>query len=253
MDTRYALGIVIAGLVVIGVIAAAGHSSNGLGTNASSTPTGTSSEPVTPTPATSPTTPVTPTPAGSTQSGSGTLALGQSSVVGGATLKPISIVEDSRCPVGVQCIQAGTVRVSMTVTANGGSTTQTFGLGKPLIARGERITLTSVTPAKSTTAAASADYRFTFSVAPAATTSPVPTPTPASPVATGGCYVGGCSGEICSDQPNAVSSCVYRPEYACYKTASCARQSSGQCGWTQTAALEQCIASNSTGPLLQTM
>ncbi len=68
-----------------------------------------------------------------------------------------------------------------------------------------------------------------------------------SPVATGGevlssCRPTGCSGEVCSDEP-VVSTCVYRAEYACYKNANCARQSNGKCGWTQTAALLQCLKS----------
>ena len=55
------------------------------------------------------------------------------------------------------------------------------------------------------------------------------------------CYVGGCSGQICSDQEGAVSTCEYKEEYACYKTATCARQASGQCGWIQTPALTVCL------------
>ncbi len=54
------------------------------------------------------------------------------------------------------------------------------------------------------------------------------------------CIVSGCSGQICSDQDMA-STCEYREEYACYKTATCARQADGQCGWTQTAALTACL------------
>jgi hypothetical protein len=34
---------------------------------------------------------------------------------------------------------------------------------------------------------------------------------------------------------------MYLPEYACYKTAICARQSDGVCGWTQTQVLSDCI------------
>lgn len=57
----------------------------------------------------------------------------------------------------------------------------------------------------------------------------------------GGCYIGGCSSQICSDQPDAVSSCEYREEYSCYQTATCERQASGQCGWTETTALNTCL------------
>src|SRR3989344_7366167 len=51
-------------------------------------------------------------------------------------------------------------------------------------------------------------------------------------VGTGGCYVGGCSSQICSEDKDAVSTCEYKEEYACYKAAKCERQTSGQCGWT---------------------
>ncbi len=58
------------------------------------------------------------------------------------------------------------------------------------------------------------------------------------------CYVGGCSGQICSDDPGAISTCEWRDEYACYQTATCERQSDGQCGWTATAELDACLAQN---------
>lgn len=61
-------------------------------------------------------------------------------------------------------------------------------------------------------------------------------------VPAGGCYVSGCSGQICSDSPGAISTCEYREEYACYQSARCERQASGQCGWTPTPALSACLS-----------
>lgn len=55
------------------------------------------------------------------------------------------------------------------------------------------------------------------------------------------CLTGGCSSQLCTDQPGAISTCEYREEYACYKTATCERQSNGQCGWTQTVELTSCL------------
>jgi hypothetical protein len=55
------------------------------------------------------------------------------------------------------------------------------------------------------------------------------------------CVKSGCSGQICADHPM-VSTCEFRPEYACYHTATCERQASGACGWTKTPALTSCIA-----------
>ena len=71
---------------------------------------------------------------------------------------------------------------------------------------------------------------------------PQVTPPPVS----GKCFIGGCSSEICSGQAGAVSSCIYKAEYACYKTAKCERQSDGACGWTATTALKTCINNSSS-------
>lgn len=57
------------------------------------------------------------------------------------------------------------------------------------------------------------------------------------------CYVEGCSSEICSDKPDAVSACLWTEAFACYKTARCERQQNGQCGWTQTLELKTCLDS----------
>jgi len=79
------------------------------------------------------------------------------------------------------------------------------------------------------------------------TPSPEPTltpPPPTPPVSTGDCYVGGCSGQICSEEPDAVSTCEYREEYACYKSARCERQADGVCGWTTTPELLACLSAN---------
>ncbi len=56
-----------------------------------------------------------------------------------------------------------------------------------------------------------------------------------------GCYVTGCSGQLCSSDPNVRTTCEWRPEYECYKSATCERQNDGKCGWTQTTELKQCL------------
>lgn len=55
------------------------------------------------------------------------------------------------------------------------------------------------------------------------------------------CYVGGCSGQICSERSDVVSTCEWRETYACYREAVCERQSSGECGWTETEELNSCL------------
>jgi Immunoglobulin-like domain of bacterial spore germination len=54
------------------------------------------------------------------------------------------------------------------------------------------------------------------------------------------CRSTGCSGQICSDS-DMITTCIYLPEYACYKKAKCERQSDGKCGWTQTPELTSCV------------
>ena len=71
----------------------------------------------------------------------------------------------------------------------------------------------------------------------------------------GPCYVGGCSGEICSEEEGASSICIWNPQFACYKDAVCERQAGGQCSWTQTDALQECIdnaAEEETAPEAET-
>ncbi len=57
------------------------------------------------------------------------------------------------------------------------------------------------------------------------------------------CFIGGCSGEVCSDRPGVITPCLWDAVYACYQDASCARQPDGGCGWTPTPVLQACLAS----------
>lgn len=83
----------------------------------------------------------------------------------GVTITPISVVEDSRCPIDVQCIQAGTVRLQATLASGLGTGTQVFTLGTPITTETETVTLFSVTPTKEAgKAISSSDYRFIFKV-----------------------------------------------------------------------------------------
>lgn len=158
-----------------------------------------------------------------------TLALGQEAMFKDIRITPLSIIEDSRCPTNVQCIQAGTVRVRTQIVSGLGTSTEVIELGKSITTEAETVTLESVTPAKITTREiSSSDYRLTFLVAKRTE-------------AQGKCYVGGCSSQLCTDEPNAVSTCEYREQYACYKTATCERQANGACGWSMTDTLRMCL------------
>lgn len=81
---------------------------------------------------------------------------------------------------------------------------------------------------------------------------PEPPPTSAPPTATpppisvpsGACAKAGCSGTICADAekaPGIVTTCEFRPEYACYQNAACERQPSGECGFSPSAELSACL------------
>jgi hypothetical protein len=59
-----------------------------------------------------------------------------------------------------------------------------------------------------------------------------------------GCLVSGCSSQICGEASAGpvITTCEWQPIYACYQTATCARQPSGECAWTPTPELEACLA-----------
>lgn len=54
------------------------------------------------------------------------------------------------------------------------------------------------------------------------------------------CIKTGCSQQICADE-EVVSTCEYRSEYECYRTARCERQANGDCGFTRTPELTRCL------------
>jgi len=64
------------------------------------------------------------------------------------------------------------------------------------------------------------------------------------------CAPTGCSGQICSDT-DVVTTCEWRPEYACYGNASCSTQSNGDCGWVMDDELRRCLANSALFPFLQ--
>lgn len=64
------------------------------------------------------------------------------------------------------------------------------------------------------------------------------------------CFVTGCNGELCSDK-NLNSVCEFKPEYSCYMSAACERQRDGECGWTQTQELNNCLGEGLKQPGIQ--
>ena len=96
-----------------------------------------------------------------------TAALGQTAYVDGVLIRPLSIVEDSRCPVNVQCVWAGRLVILAEVEFHGGSEEfrGNMTLGQPLPLGSEVVTLASAVPAKiAGVETKPGAYRFTFAV-----------------------------------------------------------------------------------------
>jgi hypothetical protein len=64
----------------------------------------------------------------------------------GVRIIPMELLEDSRCPVDVVCIQAGTVRVRALLIGGLGEANQEFRLNQPITTETEEITLIQVMP-----------------------------------------------------------------------------------------------------------
>lgn len=66
---------------------------------------------------------------------------------------------------------------------------------------------------------------------------------------TTGCMVTGCSGTVCAepDAEPVVTTCEFKPHYACYRQAVCERQTNGTCGWTETVGFTTCLDRVSRG------
>lgn len=173
--------------------------------------------------------------------GTAVLQIGSHAVFPDVTLIPLSIIEDSRCPSDVQCIQAGTVRMQMNVVTRTGTSTHTITLKDAFTIDSVHIAFTDASPATLSQTTITPD-RYRLTVAVTRETTPVSGGTPP-----GKCYVGGCSSQLCTDQPDAISTCEYTATYACYKTATCQQQSSGKCGWTMTAELSACLSTYQNG------
>jgi hypothetical protein len=63
------------------------------------------------------------------------------------------------------------------------------------------------------------------------------------------CRPTGCSGEVCGNvaRGNISTSCRWNNTFACFRNATCEYQNStGDCGWTFTNVLNQCITRNAT-------
>lgn len=93
--------------------------------------------------------------------------IGETGTLGDTTITPSEVIEDSRCPLGVMCIQAGRVRIDAAVHVGAVRTKQTFLVGEPFTFEGKIITLTLVEPLRrKEVTPKTADYVLTFRVEP---------------------------------------------------------------------------------------
>jgi hypothetical protein len=169
-----------------------------------------------------------------------TLRVGETAKFSFNSITPLGITDESRCAEGVTCIWAGTLKAEIVIVSGMGTSTETIELGNFITTEAEKITFLEAVPYPQEGKKISQnDYRLTFELAPREGEAHItPTPQPKKKA----CYTGGCSGQICSDQSDMVSTCEFRAEYACYKTATCERQTSGACGWTETPELQACLS-----------
>lgn len=102
---------------------------------------------------------VPPAPAGPTA------GLGQVAAVNGIRLRPIKVIEDSRCPALARCVWAGRLKVRARMTGSGWTQIRDFELGVPQAVDRDLVTLVAAEPQKA--APGEIDpraYRFTFAV-----------------------------------------------------------------------------------------
>jgi hypothetical protein len=94
-----------------------------------------------------------------------TAGLGQYAFVDALRIRPIEVVEDSRCPAQVQCVWAGRLVVRARMNGPGWTQVRDFELGVFQAVDQYRVTLISAEPQKGSPGEIDRSaYRFTFGV-----------------------------------------------------------------------------------------
>jgi hypothetical protein len=88
------------------------------------------------------------------------LGINEAQEIQGVTVTIQKVLEDSRCPAQVQCVQAGTVRVEALVTTDSGTGTLLLVLGEPSTTETKLITLMGVSPENPV----EGEYRFAIQI-----------------------------------------------------------------------------------------
>ncbi|PWH25139.1 hypothetical protein [Xanthomonas perforans] len=92
----------------------------------------------------------------------GSVRLGEIAAVDGPRVRPDRVMEDSRCPADVQCIQAGRLVVRATVLGGSWSKEVDLTLGVPVPVADGMLTLVDATPVPIASETAASAARFTF-------------------------------------------------------------------------------------------
>ena len=93
-----------------------------------------------------------------------TIGFGGTAMVNGVALRPLAVVEDSRCPINVQCVWAGRLVVRTRLTLRGGAEAREtdFTLGVPQTIPGGILTLVRAEPPKIAEATSPPASLFTY-------------------------------------------------------------------------------------------
>lgn len=89
-----------------------------------------------------------PPPIGNTASA--TIGFGGQAVLNTIRIRPLAVIEDSRCAINVQCVWAGRLVLAVEIDQRGGSEElrTNLTLGQPLLVEGGRLTLVAAHPPK---------------------------------------------------------------------------------------------------------
>jgi hypothetical protein len=92
--------------------------------------------------------------------------IGQSVYVDGPVIKPVAIIEDSRCPAEVQCVWAGRVRIKALWMRADGPRELLLSSDQPMAVADGMMSLTNVRPARPKDGKIDpGEYRFSLSFA----------------------------------------------------------------------------------------
>ena len=93
----------------------------------------------------------------------GPVGLGHAGYANGLRVRPIAVIEDSRCPINALCVWAGRVVVRTEVIGGGWRQTRDLEIGKPQQIADGSLTLVSVQPSKQADVPIDPrSYRFTY-------------------------------------------------------------------------------------------